>query len=136
MLLLGLMKPPSILVGTILALEFFSCSIGAGAGLTDMVQCPITVLHGCLYVGATLQGQSQPSWWLVDTGSPWSVVDAEQARQLSQSNPGIKEQIAAMGGRTLPVLKSIGINIAGQSMGPFDFFEYPSLGALDANVLQ
>jgi len=31
MLLLGLMKPPWILVGTILAPEFFPCTIGAGA---------------------------------------------------------------------------------------------------------
>lgn len=31
MFLLGLMKPPWILVGTILALEFFSCTIGASA---------------------------------------------------------------------------------------------------------
>ena len=38
-----------------------------------------------------------------------------------------------MGGRTHPVLKSIEISIAGQSLGPFDFFEYTSLGALDAN---
>jgi hypothetical protein len=45
----------------------------------------------------------------------------------------LKSKIAMMGGRTLPVLKGIEINIAGQSIGPFDFFEYPSLGALDAN---
>jgi predicted aspartyl protease len=127
------MKPPSILVGTILAPEFFFWRIGAVAGLPDMVQCPLTVLHGRLYVRATLQGQPQPNWWLVDTGSPWSLVNAEQARRLSQSNPGIQEQIGAMGGRRLPVLKSIEINIAGQSIGPFDFFKYPSLGALDAN---
>jgi Aspartyl protease len=127
------MKPPSILVGTILALEFFFWRISAVAGLPDMVQCPLTVLHGRLYVRATLQGQPQPNWWLVDTGSPWSLVNAEQARRLSQSNPGIQEQIATMGGRRLPFLKSIEINIAGQSIGPFDFFKYPSLGALDAN---
>jgi hypothetical protein len=127
------MNPHSIIVGTILALEFFSWRIGAGAGLPDMVQCPLAVLHGRLYVRAALQGQPEPNWWLVDTGSPWSLVNAEQARRLNQSNPGIKEQIAKMGGQTLPVLKSVGINIAGQSMGPFDFLKYPSLGALDAN---
>jgi hypothetical protein len=91
-----------------------------GTGLPDMVQYPLTVLHGSLYVGARLKGQPQPSWWSVDTGSPWSFVNAEQARRLSQSNPGIEEQIARMGGRTLPVLKGIEINIAGQSVGPFD----------------
>jgi hypothetical protein len=125
--------PPSIVIGTILALELFFWRIGAGAGLPDMVQCPLTVLHGHLYVRATLQGQPQPNWWLVDTGSPWSFVNAEQARRLSQSNPGIQEQITTMGRRTLPVLKGIEINIAGQSIGPFDFIKYPSLGALDAN---
>jgi hypothetical protein len=127
------MKPPSILVGTILALEFFFWRIGTGAGLPDTVQCPLTVLHGRLYVRATLQGQPQANWWLVDTGSPWSLVNGEQARRLTPSNPRIQEQIATMGGRRLPVFKSIEISIAGQSLGPFDFFEYPSLGALDAN---
>ena len=127
------MKAPSILVGTILVLAFFSSRIGAGAGLPDMVQCPLTVLHGRLYVRAALQDQAQPNWWLVDTGSPWSFVNAEQARGLSQSNPGTNGQIATKGGRIFPVLKGIGINIAGQSMGPFDFLKYPSLGAIDAN---
>jgi hypothetical protein len=127
------MKTPSIFVGTILALTFFSSRIGAGAGLPDMVQCPLTVLHGRLYVRAALQGQAQPNWWLVDTGSPWSFVNAEQARGLSQSNPAPRGQIATNGGRIFPVLKGVGINIAGQSMGSFDFLKYPSLGAIDAN---
>lgn len=127
------MKTPSIFVGTILVLAFFSSRIGAGAGLPDMVQCPLTVLHGRLYVRAALQGQAQPNWWLIDTGSPWSFVNADQARGLSQSNPGTRGQIATKGGRIFPVLKGIGINIAGQSMGPFDFLKYPSLGAIDAN---
>jgi hypothetical protein len=127
------MKPPSILVGTILAITFFSSRIGAGAGFSDMVQCPLTLLHGRLYIRAALQGQAQPNWWLIDTGSPWSFVNADQARGLSQSNPGTKAQIATKGGRIFPVLKGIGINIAGQSMGPFDFLKYPSLGAIDAN---
>jgi hypothetical protein len=38
-----------------------------------------------------------------------------------------------MGGRSLPVLKSVGLSVAGQSVGAFDFFKYPSLGAIDAN---
>jgi hypothetical protein len=125
------MKGP-IIVGTILALEV-SCRIGTGAGLPDMVQCPLTVLHGRLYVRATLQGQAQPNWWLVDTGSPWSLVNADQVRRLTQSNPGVRGQIATKAGQILPVLKGMGINIAGQAMGPFDFLKYPSLGALDAN---
>jgi predicted aspartyl protease len=123
----------SIIVGTILALEFFSCRIGASALLPDMVQCPLTVLHGRLYVRATLQGQAQSNWWLVDTGSPWSLVNADQVRRLGQSNSGISEQVATKDGRTFSVLKGIGINIAGQAMGPFDFVRYPSLGAIDAN---
>jgi hypothetical protein len=127
------MKTRSIFVGTILALEFFSGGIVPSAGLPDTVQCPLTVLHSRLYVRAALQGQAQPNWWLVDTGSPWSLVNAEQARGLTQSNPGIGGQIATKGGRIRPVLKSIGINIAGQSMGPFDLLKYPSLGAIDAN---
>ena len=127
------MKARSIFVGTIFALTFFSSRIGAGAGISDMVQCPLTVLHGRLYVRATLQGQAQPNWWLVDTGSPWSLANADQVRGLGQSEPGVRGQVATMAARTLPVLKGIGINIAGQSIGPFDFLEYPSLGALDAN---
>jgi hypothetical protein len=127
------MKVRSLIVGTILALEIFSCRIGAGALLPDTVQCPLTVLHGRLYVRATLQGQAQPNWWLVDTGSPWSLVNADQARGLGQSDPGARGKVATKAARTLPVLKGIGINIAGQSMGPFDFLEYPSLGGLDAN---
>jgi hypothetical protein len=127
------MKPRSIFVGTILALEFFSCVLGAGALLPDTVQCPLTVLHGRLYVRAALQGQAQPNWWLVDTGSPWSFVNAGQARGLGQSNPGPTGQIATKGGRSFPVLKGVEINIGGQSMGPFDFLKYPSLGAIDAN---
>ena len=127
------MKTPSIWVGTILALAFFCSRIAASALLPDMVQCPLTALHGRLYARATLPGQAQPDWWLVDTGSPWSFINAAQARGLSQSNPGTKAQIATKGGRIFPVLKGIGINIAGQSMGPFDFLKYPSLGAIDAN---
>ena len=50
------MKARTIILGTILALEVFSWRIGTGAGLPDMVQCPLTVLHGRLYVRATLQG--------------------------------------------------------------------------------
>jgi len=130
---LRVMKAGSIIAGTILALEFFSCRIGAGALLPGTVQCPLTVLHGRLYVRAILQGQAQPTWWLVDTGSPWSLVNADQIRGLVQSNPGITGQVATAVGRTLPVLKNIGINVAGQSMGPFDFLRYPSLGAIDAN---
>jgi hypothetical protein len=127
------MNRPSNLVGAILALELFFGTIGAGAGLRDTIQCPLTVLHGRLYVQAALQGQPQPNWWLVDTGSPLSLVNAEQAKAVAQSSPGIEKQIARMGGRTHPVLKNITINIAGQSVGPFDFIEYPSLGDLDAN---
>ena len=127
------MKTPSIFVGTILVLAFFCSRIGVGAGLPDMVQCPITVLHGRLYVQAALQGQAQPNWWLVDTGSPWSFINAVQARGLSQSSPDPREQIDTKDGRIFSVLKGIGINIAGQSMGPFDFLKYPWLGALDAN---
>jgi hypothetical protein len=127
------MKARSILLGAILALELFSGRIGVGAGLPGVVQCPLTVLHGRLYVQAALQGQPRAGWWLVDTGSPLSLVNAEQARQLTHSNPSIKEQIATMGRQTRPVLRNVGISIAGQSMGPFDFIEYPSLGALDAN---
>jgi hypothetical protein len=127
------MKARSFILGTILALEVFSCEIGAGAPLPDTVQCPLTVLHGRLYVRASLQGQAQPSWWLVDTGSPWSLVNADQTRGLVQSNPAITGQVVTKGGRTLPVLEGLEINIAGQSMGPFDFLKYPSLGAIDAN---
>jgi hypothetical protein len=127
------MKARSIVVGTILAVAAFSCRTSTGALLSDTVQCPLTVLHGRLYLRAALQGQAQPNWWLVDTGSPWSLVNADQARELGQSNPGARGQVTIKGGRTLPVLKGIGINIAGQAMGPFDFVKYPFLGALDAN---
>jgi hypothetical protein len=130
---LRLMKTPSIFVGTILALAFFSSRIGAGALLPDTVQCSLTVLHGRLYVRALLQGHAQPNWWLVDTGSPWSLINAEKTRGLTQSNPGASGQIAMKGRRTLLVLKGIEITIDGQSMGPFDFVKYPSLGDLDAN---
>jgi Aspartyl protease len=123
----------TIIVGTILALEFFCSRIAAGALLPNTVQCPLTVLHGRFYVRAVLQGQTQPNWWLVDTGSPWSLVNAEQTRGLTQSNPGIRGEVTIKGGRTLPVLNGIGISVAGQFMGPFDFVKYPSLGALDAN---
>jgi hypothetical protein len=122
-----------IIVGTILALEVFSCRIGTGAGLPDMVRCPLTALHGRLYVRATLQGQAQPNWWLVDTGSPWSLVNADQVRGLTQSNPAIGGQVATKDGRILQVFEGMGINIAGEAMGPFDFVKHPSLGALDAN---
>jgi len=127
------MKTLSIFVGTVLALEFFCCGIGAGAGLPDTVQCPLTVLHGRLYVRAALQGQAQPNWWLVDTGSPWSMINAQQTRGLIQPNPVIRGQTVTKGGRILPVLKGIEISVAGQSLGPFDFLKHPSLGDLDAN---
>ena len=127
------MKAPSIFVSTILVLGFFSSRIDAGALLPDTVQVPLTVLHGRLYVRAALQGQAQPNWWLLDTGSPWSFVSAEQARGLSQSNLSTRVQIASKSGQILPVLKGIEINIAGQPMGLFDFLKFPSLGDLDAN---
>jgi Aspartyl protease len=125
------MKPTSIIVAVILTLEFLFCRIVAGADVPEMVQCPWTVLHGHLYIHAALSGQTQTNWWLVDTGSPVCQVNAELAKRVAGSIGQTKTQ----DGRTFAVLQSPGIDVAGQSLGPFDYIMIPSLGALDANRL-
>jgi hypothetical protein len=87
------------------------------------VQVPLTVIRAHLYVPLALAGQAKPHWWLVDTGSPWSLVNVEQAKQLVSSVPGISEQSTIVTGKDRKVLVNIGTIVDGYRLGPFDFFE-------------
>jgi hypothetical protein len=130
------MKAPSIFVSAIAALQFLSCQIfAASASRTlDTVQCPLTAMHTHLYVEVALDGQVKPNWWLVDTGSPWSLVSAKQAKRLIRSAIGISERTATVAGENCTVLVNIGAKVGGYPMGRFDFFESAfGLGLMDRN---
>jgi hypothetical protein len=70
-----------------------------------------------------LAGQSKQHWWLVDTGSPWSLVNIEHAKQLVRFNAGTSERSITVAGRDCKVLVNIRTIVDGYPTGQFDFFE-------------
>ena len=110
-------------VSAITVFGVLGCHLLASPPLLATVQFPLTVIRAHLYVPLALAGQTKPHWWLVDTGSPWSLVNVEQARQLVSSVPGISEQSTTVAGNDRKVLVNVGTILDGYPMGHFDFFE-------------
>jgi Aspartyl protease len=127
------MTTRSMVVSTILALQLLSRQICSGSQSLGMAECPLTFMHGHFYAKVVLDSQVKPYWWLVDTGAPVSFINAEQARGLVRSIPGINEQGSAIADKKLKLLLNIGTAVDGNPMGQFNFLEYFSLGAIDAN---
>jgi hypothetical protein len=125
------MTTRSTVVSTILVLQLLSRQICSGSESSGMVECPLAFMHTHFYVKVVLEAQLKPNWWLVDTGAPLSFINAEQARGLVRSVPGINEQGGT--GKKPKLLLDIATAVDGNPMGHFNFFEYPSLGSIDAN---
>jgi hypothetical protein len=123
----------SMVISTILVLQLLSRQICLGSQSSGMAECPLTFMHRHFYTKVVLDGQIKPYWWLVDTGAPVSFINAEQARGLVRSVPGTSEQGGAIADKKLRLLLHIGTAVNGNPMGQFNFFEYPSLGSIDAN---
>jgi hypothetical protein len=122
------------LVGATTALGFFLCQGAIGAPSSAVVQLPLTVIRAHLYVPMALAGQTKPHWWLVDTGSPWSVVNIDHARQLVRSVSGTQEKSTTVAGRACWVLVNIGTIVDGYHLGYFDFFEAPLSGMIGVTL--
>src|SRR5260370_42200359 len=111
------------LLGATTALGFFLCQGAIGAPSSAVVQLPLTVIRAHLYVPMALAGQTKPHWWLVDTGSPWSVVNIDHARQLVKSVSGTQEKSTTLAGGAVSVLVKIRDTVGGYLVGTFGFFE-------------
>ena len=122
------------LLGATTALGFFLCQGAIGAPSSAVVQLPLTVIRAHLYVPMALAGQTKPHWWLVDTGSPWSVVNIDHARQLVRSVSGTQEKSTTVAGRACWVLVNIGTIVDGYHLGYFDFFEAPLSGMIGVTL--
>ena len=130
------LKTRSILVSAFLALGPFFSEIVTGQPSSGTVECPLSVMHTRIYVPVALDGQPKPSWWLVDTGAPRSLVDAAQAKQLIRTVPGRTELPANVAGEKYKVLFQVESTVGGYRMGSFDFLESPLVGLMDRNHLQ
>jgi hypothetical protein len=122
------------LLGATTALGFFLCQGAIGAPSSAVVQLPLTVIRAHLYVPMALAGQTKPHWWLVDTGSPWSVVNIDHATQLVRSVSGTQEKSTTVAGRACWVLVNIGTIVDGYHLGYFDFFEAPLSGMIGVTL--
>jgi hypothetical protein len=122
------------LLGAPTALGFFLCQGAIGAPSSAVVQLPLTIIRAHLYVPVALAGQTKPHWWLVDTGSPWSVVNIDHATQLVRSVSGTQEKSTTVAGRACRVLVNIGTIVDGYHLGYFDFFEAPLSGMIGVTL--
>ena len=96
-------------------------------------QFPLTIIHDHLYLPMALAGQAKQHWWLVDTGSPWSLVNIEHAKQLVRSAPGVSEQSATVAGEKCTILLNMPVNVDGYPVGQFDFIEASLAGMIAGN---
>jgi hypothetical protein len=126
------MKARLILAGAATALEILLCQTATSVPYS-VVRFPLTIIHEHLYVPMSLLGQTKPHWWLVDTGSPWSLVDVDQARQLVRSVPSTSEGSTIVAGQKAKVLVDIGTIVDGYPMGRFDFFEASLSGMIEVS---
>src|SRR5258708_39606718 len=113
------------LLGAPTALGFFLCQGAIGAPSSAVVQLPLTIIRAHLYVPVALAGQTKPHWWLVDTGSPWSVVNIDHATQLVRYVSGTQEKSTTVAGRgRLGFMKNRALG-GGLYFGDFYFFCSP-----------
>jgi hypothetical protein len=121
------MKARLISAGAATALQILLCQSGTSVPYS-VVRFPLAIIHEHLYVPMSLLGQTKPHWWLVDTGSPWSLVDVDQAKQLVRLVPSTTEGSTIVAGQKAKVLVDIGTIVDGYPMGRFDFYEAPLSG--------
>ncbi|MGA7129119.1 MAG: hypothetical protein WBZ19_22580 [Chthoniobacterales bacterium] len=122
-----------ILAGAATALGFLLCQTATSLPSSAIVRFPLTIIHEHLYVPMSLLGQTKTHWWLVDTGSPWSLVDVDQAKQLVRSVATISEGSTIVAGQKAKLLVDIGTIVDGYPMGGFDFFEASLSGMIEGN---
>jgi len=127
------MKAPSNAVGVAIAFGVLVSEVLADSVSPKPIQFPLTIIHAHLYLPMALAGQSKQHWWLVDTGSPWSLVNIEHAKQLARSTPGTVEQSATVAGKKCAILINIRIKVDGYPVGQFDFFEASLSGMIAGN---
>ncbi|MBV8216505.1 MAG: hypothetical protein JOZ08_25085 [Verrucomicrobia bacterium] len=127
------MKARSIPVRVIAAFGVLAFQVLPSSPSLGAIQFPLTIIHAHLYVPMALAGQTKLHWWLVDTGSPWSLVNIEQAKQLVRLTPGISEQLTTVAGKDCKVLVNIRTFVDGYPVGQFDFFEASLNGMIAGN---
>jgi hypothetical protein len=116
------MKARLILAGSVTALEILLCQTATSVPYS-VVRFPLTIIHEHLFVPMSLLGQAKPHWWLVDTGSPWSLVNVDQAKQLVRYVPSVTERSTVVAGKKAKVLVDVGTIVDGYPKGRFDLFE-------------
>jgi hypothetical protein len=125
------MKARWILAGATTALGFLLCQPSICLPSLAILHVPLTTIKAHLYVPMSLLGQTKPHWWLIDTGSPWSLVNLDQAKQLVRSVPSVNEGSTIVAGEKTKVLLDIGTIVDGYPMGRFDFFEASLSGMIE-----
>jgi len=127
------MNRRSIPVCVIAAFGVLLSQVLPGSLSLGATQFPLTIIHAHLYLPMALAGQTKLHWWLVDTGSPWSLVNIEHAKQLVHAAQGVSEQSAMVAGKSCPILVNTRISVDGYPMGQFDFFEASLSGIIAGN---
>jgi hypothetical protein len=117
------MKARLVFAGAATALGFLLCPALVGSPPRAIVEIPLTVIHAHLYVPVSLTGQAKSHWWLVDTGSPWSLVNVDHAKLLVRSTPSVREEAKVVAGKDAKALVDVGAAVNGYPIGYFDFFE-------------
>ena len=117
------MKVRLVFVGATTALGFLLCQASVGSPPRAIVEIPLTVIYSHLYVPVALTGQAKSHWWLVDTGSPWSLVNLDHAKLLVRSITSVREESKIVAGKEAKVLVDVGAAVNGHPIGHFDFFE-------------
>jgi hypothetical protein len=117
------MKARLVFAGAATALGFLLCPALVGSPPRAIVEIPLTVIHAHLYVPVALTGQAKSHWWLVDTGSPWSLVNVDHAKLLVRSTPSVREEAKVVAGKDAKALVDVGAAVNGYPIGYFDFFE-------------
>src|ERR1700758_518757 len=117
------MKARLVFMGVATALGFLLCPSLVGSPPQAIVEVPLTVIHDHLYVPVALTGQAKSHWWLVDTGSPWSLVNVDHAKLLVRSTPSVREASKVVACKDAKALVDVGAAVNGHPIGYFDFFE-------------
>jgi hypothetical protein len=117
------MKAHLVFAGAATGLGFLLCPPLIGSPERAILEVPLTVIHAHLYVPVALTGQAKSHWWLVDTGSPWSLVNVEHAKLLVRSTPSVREESRVVAGKDAKALVEVGAAVSGYPTGYFDFFE-------------
>jgi hypothetical protein len=127
------MKARLVFASATTALGLLLCQASLSSPPLATVQVPLTVIHAHLYVPVALTGQAKPRWWLIDTGSPWSLVNVDHAKLLVRYVTRVREESKIVAGKDAKVLVDIGTAVNGYRIGRFDFFEAYLSGMIAGN---